>query len=64
MNPTPKLIIHAALAAGRPADRALRVPRLEPSLNVRAAFPAVMGNRAFIRAWAARRAKSTAHSAN
>lgn len=30
------------------------------TMNVRAAFPAAMGNRAFVRAWAARRAQINA----
>ena len=53
MKPTPKLLVHTALAA----QPALRTPRFVNATTIRAALPAVMGNRAYIRAWAARRAK-------
>jgi hypothetical protein len=60
MKPTPKLLIHTALAA----QPALRTPRFVHHTTVRAALPTVMGNRAFIRAWAARRAKTAARTAH
>jgi len=59
MKTTPKLL--------RPTDRAaVRASTFAsaPAMNSRAAFPAAMGNRAFIRAWAARRAKIAAIAAS
>ena len=55
MKTTPHLL--------RSADRlAVRLPHFvcATTMNLRAAFPAAMGNRAFIRAWAAHRAGLTA----
>lgn len=44
-----------ASVAGRVAERTARAPRFVCGLTSRAVLPAAMGNRAFIRAWAARR---------
>jgi hypothetical protein len=41
---------------GRVAARTVRAPRFVCSATSRAVLPAAMGNRAFIRAWAAHRA--------
>jgi hypothetical protein len=45
-----------AVVTARVAERTVRAPRLVCSATSRAALPAATGNRAFIRAWAARRA--------
>ncbi len=49
-NPQP------ATGAGRVAERTVRAPRFFCSATSRAVLPAAMGNRTFIRAWAAHRA--------
>jgi threonine dehydratase len=45
-----------AVVTARVAERTGRAPRLANNVSSRAVLPAAMGNRAFIRAWAARRA--------
>jgi hypothetical protein len=44
--------------ADRVAERTVRAPRFLCSTTSRAVLPAAMGNRAFIRAWAARHARA------
>jgi hypothetical protein len=55
MNTTPKNS-GAAPVISRIAVRTARAPRFVCSATSRAVLPAAMGNRAFIRAWAAQRA--------
>jgi hypothetical protein len=49
-----------AVVTARVAERTVRAPRFVCSTTSRAVLPAAMGNRAFIRAWAARRASLVA----
>jgi hypothetical protein len=52
----------AVPVAGRIAERTVRAPRFVCSATSRAIAPVAMGNRAFIRAWAAHRAGLSARS--
>ncbi len=54
MKATSKNTTTAATTA-RASERTVRAPRFVCSTSSRAVLPAAMGNRAFIRAWAARR---------
>jgi len=58
MNPTPELDRVFPLSAGSSERPRLQAPRVLSGIKVTSGF--VMGNRAFMRAWAARRAKSGA----
>lgn len=55
MNPNPELDRVFPLSAGSSERARLRAPRLLSGTKITSSF--VMGNRAFMRAWAARRAK-------
>lgn len=55
MNPTPELDRVFPLSAGSSERARLRAPRLLSGFKITSGF--VMGNRAFMRAWAARRAQ-------
>jgi hypothetical protein len=57
MKTTPKLV--------RSADRtSVRLPRAASDSSLRLALPPAMSNRAFVRAWAARRAKQVVLHSN
>jgi hypothetical protein len=58
MNPTSNLEREFPLSGGSTERQRLRAPRLFPGINVTGC--GVLGNAAFMRAWAARRALRTA----
>ena len=62
MNPTPELDRVFPLSGGSAEPARLRAPRVLASINVTPSL--VMGNRAFMRAWAARRIAARASAAS